>query len=65
MKKSLARLHRSLNIDKNAQPLTEREIGGHCEGGEGMMRDSKHLVCISPGEHLIVCASISRKFFSA
>ena len=60
MKNSLAHLHRSLEI---AQPLTEREFGGHCEGGEGMMRDSKHLVCISPSEHLIVCVSISRVFF--
>jgi len=40
MKNSLAHLHRSLNIDKNTQPLTKRELGGHCEGGEGMMRDS-------------------------
>jgi len=38
MKHSLGYLHRSLNVDEKAQPLTKRELSGHCEGGEGKTR---------------------------
>lgn len=43
MEQSLERLHRGLNVDEKAQPLTKGELSGHSdeEGGRYAIQD-KH-----------------------